>query len=101
MEFKNIEELAQVYCAWAEMHIRHGNIESSIEIMKFACNKPPRSKLFKATDNTLSKKGSGGSLVNNIRAWSLYVDLLENGGGTFDEVKSAYERILELRIATP
>jgi hypothetical protein len=82
-----------VYCAWAEMHIRNGNVASAITIMKYAVNKPPRS-FSKAT------KG-GGSLVNNIRAWSLYVDLLENGGGSFEEVSAAYSRTLELKIATP
>ena len=39
-------------------------------------------------------------LVFNIRAWSLLVDLLENCG-TFEETKSAYERILDLKISTP
>jgi pre-mRNA-splicing factor SYF1 len=96
LEFRSIEELACVFCAWAEMHIRHGNIDSAIEIMKFACNKPPPSANMKR-----QKATKGGSLVNNIRAWSLYVDLLESGHGTFEETKLAYERILELRIATP
>jgi len=31
----------------------------------------------------------------------MYVDLLESGSGTFEETKMAYERVLELRIATP
>ena len=43
LEFRAVEELAQVACAWAEMHVRHGNIDSAIEIMKFSCNKPPAS----------------------------------------------------------
>lgn len=47
LEFRSIEELACVYCAWAEMHVRHGNVDSATEIMKFGCNKPPPSSGMK------------------------------------------------------
>jgi len=93
LQFKSIEEVSFIYCSWAEMHIRANNIESALEIMKYGCNKP-KSKL-KADAETKS-----GSLVFNIRAWSLYIDLLENCG-TFEETKAAYERVLDLKIATP
>jgi len=88
-EFRSVEELAAIYCAWSEMHIRHGNIDSALSIMKYACSKSGR-----------GRQGKGGSLVNNIRAWSLYLDLLESCG-TYDQTKMAYEKVLELRIATP
>ena len=74
------------------MHIRANNIDSALKIMKYACNKP-KSKLK-------GKDEKSGSLVYNIRAWSLYLDLLENCG-TFEETKTAYERVLDLKIATP
>ena len=74
------------------MHIRANNIDSALKIMKDACNKP-KSKLK-------GKDEKSGSLVYNIRAWSLYLDLLENCG-TFEETKTAYERVLDLKIATP
>ena len=74
------------------MHLRCNNVDSALEIMKYACNKP-KSKLK-------AKEEKSGSLVFNIRAWSLLIDLLENCG-TFEETKSAYERVLDLKIATP
>ena len=40
LSFKSIEELSLIYCSWSEMHIRHNNIDSAIEIMKHACNRP-------------------------------------------------------------
>jgi len=76
-----------VYCSWAEMHLRHRNYDSALEIMKGACCNP-------------NKKGQKSSLVNSVKAWSLYIDLLENLG-TFDETKMAYERVIDLKIATP
>ena len=57
--------------------------------MKYAVNKPV----------TRTDKSSAGSLANNIRAWSLYIDLLENCG-EFEDTKWAYERIIEAKIAT-
>ena len=80
------------------MHIRHNNIPSAIEIMKYACNKPFRKS--KGRHPQATAKDSGGSLSNNIRAWSLYVDLLENYS-TFEDTKWAYERLLDYKIATP
>ena len=74
------------------MHLRSNNVDSALEIMKYACNKP-KSKLK-------LKEEKSGSLVFNIRAWSLFIDLLESCG-TFEETKSAYERVLDLKIATP
>jgi pre-mRNA-splicing factor SYF1 len=39
-------------------------------------------------------------LFSNFKAWSFYLDLLENFG-TVENTKSAYHRVMEMRIATP
>ena len=83
LEFKQIEELAFVYCSWAEMHVRNENIDSAIEIMKYACTRPRDKKQL------LDKHKRAGVLSNNLRAQSLYLDLLENYG-TFEEAKQVY-----------
>lgn len=70
------------------MHIRNDNIHSAIQILKHACNKPAK------------KSAESGSLMYNINAWSLYIDLLESQG-EFELTKSAYERVMTLKIATP
>jgi len=31
-----VDELSLVTCAWAEMHVRHGNLGSATEIMRHA-----------------------------------------------------------------
>jgi len=41
-----------------------------------------------------------GSLHANLKVWSFYVDLLENLGHS-ELAKKAYEKMLDLRIATP
>jgi len=37
LNFKSADELASVYCAWAEMHVRHRNYESACKILEHAC----------------------------------------------------------------
>lgn len=42
-EYKSVDELSQIYCEWAEMHLRQQNIDSAIQIMKYAVsNKGPK-----------------------------------------------------------
>jgi len=66
------------------MHIRHNNIASAVEIMRHGVsNKQPKQ-----------------NLVNNIRAWSLYIDLLQSCD-EFDDAARAYDYVIERRIATP
>lgn len=60
INFKSIEELSAVFCAWAEMQCRHGNLDSALEILKYACT------------NKKSK------LNQNIKCWQFYIDLLLN-----------------------
>ena len=44
LKYKSYEELSVIYCSWAEMHIRNDNLESAIQILKHACNKPMRKR---------------------------------------------------------
>lgn len=70
------EDLAKVCCAYIEYELR---LQS---------------------DNALRIAKRGISVVKNLKLWSLYTDMEENFG-TFASTKAAYERILDLRIATP
>jgi pre-mRNA-splicing factor SYF1 len=39
VHYKKVNDLATVHCEWAEMHLRHDNLDRALEIMKvvFAC----------------------------------------------------------------
>jgi pre-mRNA-splicing factor SYF1 len=37
LQYKTFDELAEVYCAWAEMHVRHRNYDSAIQVLEHAC----------------------------------------------------------------
>ena len=90
--FKSTDELASVYCAWAEMHLRHKNYESSLLILHSACS----SKKLKG----MPKRDRESCLHLNTKLWYFYVDLQENLG-TFEDAKKAYERMMDLKVASP
>lgn len=98
MRFKSLDELATIYCNWAEMHLRHRNYESALQIMEHACtaNRPSKRK----SKDQDAPKSTGPSLFNNLKCWSLYLDLMVALGKN-EQARAGYERVMELKIATP
>lgn len=76
VKYPKLEDLGKVWCSYIEF-------ELSINPSK-ALN--------------LAKRAT--STVKNLKLWLLYADLEENFG-TFDSTKAVYERILDLKLATP
>ncbi|MCJ1303684.1 pre-mRNA-splicing factor syf1 [Hypocenomyce scalaris] len=94
--FKSVAELAEMWCEWAEMELRNENFDMAVDIMAKATQAPKRSTVD-YFDETLSPQQR---VHKSWKLWSFYVDLVESVA-TLDETKKVYERIFELRIATP
>lgn len=94
--FKSVAELADMWIEWAEMELRNENLEDAVKIMAKAVQAPKRSTVD-YFDEFLSPQQR---VHKSWKLWSFYVDLVESVG-TLDETKAIYERIFELRIATP
>jgi pre-mRNA-splicing factor SYF1 len=94
--FKSVAELADTWCEWAEMELRNENFDRAIEIMAKATQAPKRSTVD-YFDETLSPQQR---VHKSWKLWSFYVDLVESVS-TLEETRKVYERIFELRIATP
>ena len=94
--FKSVAELAEMWCGWAEMELRNENFDQAVDIMAKATIAPKRSTVD-YFDETLSPQQR---VHKSWKLWSFYVDLVESVG-SLDETKKVYERIFELRIATP
>ncbi|CAG8955878.1 hypothetical protein HYFRA_00008728 [Hymenoscyphus fraxineus] len=94
--FKSVAELADMWLEWAEMELRNDNFEEAMKIMAKAVQAPKRSTVD-YFDETLSPQQR---VHKSWKLWSFYVDLVESVS-TLDETKKIYERIFELRIATP
>lgn len=94
--FKSVAELAEMWCGWAEMELRNENFDRAVNIMAKATQAPKRSTID-YFDETLSPQQR---VHKSWKLWSFYVDLVESVS-TLEETKKVYERIFELRIATP
>lgn len=94
--FKSVAELAEIWCGWAEMELRNEHFDRAMGIMAKATQAPKRSAVD-YFDETLSPQQR---VHKSWRLWSFYVDLVESVS-TLEATKKVYERIFELRIATP
>ncbi|KAK9385975.1 hypothetical protein V1515DRAFT_606473 [Lipomyces mesembrius] len=94
--FKSANELADLYVEWAEMELRNENFDRAVDILAKATNGPQRSNIDFFDENLTPQQ----RLHKSMKLWSFYVDLVESVG-TLDETRRIYDRIFELKIATP
>ncbi|KAL7270123.1 pre-mRNA-splicing factor syf1 [Rhizina undulata] len=94
--FKSVQELAEMWVEWAELELRNDNFDEAVKIMAKATQAPKRSTVD-YFDETLTPQQR---VHKSWKLWSFYVDLVESVS-TLEETKRVYERIFELKIATP
>ncbi|KAL0923032.1 hypothetical protein M5K25_007074 [Dendrobium thyrsiflorum] len=98
VNYKTVDNLASVWCEWAEMELRHKNFQAALELMRRSTAEPSvEVKRRVAADGN---EPAQMRLHKSLRLWSFYVDL-EESLGTLESTRTVYERILDLRIATP
>ena len=93
--YLKVEELASVWCEWVEMELRHDGWQESLKLLQRASAPPPRKVSYHDQGETVQMR-----LHKSLKIWSLYADM-EESFGTFKSTKAVYDRILDLRIATP
>ncbi|XP_058103136.1 uncharacterized protein LOC131246764 isoform X2 [Magnolia sinica] len=98
VDYKTVDHLASVWCEWAEMELRHKNFKGTLELMRRAMAEPSvEVKRRVAVDG---HEPVQMKLHRSLRVWTFYVDL-EESLGTLQSTRAVYERILDLKIATP
>merc|ERR1719431_311476 len=90
-----VEELASVWCEWVEMELRLNKFDEGLKLLQRATAPPPRKVSYHDVGETVQMR-----LHKSLKVWSLYADL-EESFGTFKSTKAVYDRILDLKIATP
>ncbi|XP_020108338.1 pre-mRNA-splicing factor SYF1 [Ananas comosus] len=98
VNYKAVDHLASVWCEWAEMELRHKNFPKALELMRQATAEPSVEVKRRAAAD--GNEPVQMKLHKSLRLWSFYVDL-EESLGTLESTRAVYERILDLRIATP
>ncbi|MCL4124616.1 UNVERIFIED_CONTAM: hypothetical protein GTU68_065487 [Idotea baltica] len=93
--YVKVADLASVWCEWAEMEIRNENEEEALRLMKRATAPPPHKVAYNDESEPVQRR-----LHKSLKLWSMFADL-EESLGTFHSTKAVYDRIIDLRIATP
>ncbi|KAJ8956855.1 hypothetical protein NQ318_014270, partial [Aromia moschata] len=95
VSFVKVADLATVWCEWTEMEIRNENYEEALRLMHKATALPSRKIAYHDDNETVQAR-----LYKSLKVWSMYADL-EESFGTFKSCKAVYDRIIDLKIATP
>lgn len=95
INYTNVEDLAAVWCEWAEMEIRQDQFKNALNLMQRATVIPKKKISYYDETETVQIR-----LYKSLKIWSMYADL-EESFGTFKTCKAVYEKIIELKICTP
>lgn len=98
VNYKAVDDLASVWCEWAETELRHKNFKGARALLQRATTEPSL-----AVKRRVQAEGDGPvqmKLYRCLKVWSFYVDL-EESLGTLETTRAVYDRIIELKIATP
>lgn len=95
VRFRQVPDLAAVWCERGELELRHGHHQAALSVLRKATALPARRAEYFDSSEPVQNR-----LYKSLRVWAMLADL-EESLGTFQSTKAVYERILDLRIATP
>uniref|UniRef100_A0AC35G3K7 Pre-mRNA-splicing factor SYF1 n=1 Tax=Panagrolaimus sp. PS1159 TaxID=55785 RepID=A0AC35G3K7_9BILA len=95
VNFVKVDDLALVWSEYAEFILRHSGYEETVKLLKRAVASSTRRAHFFDENEAVQHR-----VYKSLRLWSFYADV-EESFGTVESCKAVYEKILDLRIATP
>ena len=101
-KFKNIDDLASIYCEWAEMELRHKNYENCRNVLKMATRLPSNksiNELLSIKNKDIDKISIQDRLFKSKKLWAFMLDI-EESMGTLEEIKCVYNTVIDLKIAS-
>lgn len=93
--FDKVDDLADIYCAWAEMEIKLDNVAASVAILRGATTLPGKRVNYQDKSLPVQQR-----IHKSLKVWSLLVDLVTSVGSV-EDATAMYDAIVELHIATP
>ncbi|KAJ2122168.1 pre-mRNA-splicing factor syf1 [Coemansia sp. RSA 720] len=92
----SVAELAHVYVTYAEHELARGSVEGALRVLTQATAHAGSTRVDYRDESVAPAQ----RVFKSQRVWALLVDVYE-ADGRDSSVRSAYERMIELRIATP
>jgi len=90
-DYKGVDDLATVWCEWAEMELRHKNYEQALEVLRKAATFPRPEQ--RSSDKVQDR------LWKSTKLWSFRADL-EESMSELDDIKACYNDMIKLKVAT-
>ncbi|RKP38467.1 hypothetical protein BJ085DRAFT_23335 [Dimargaris cristalligena] len=97
VDYKSVNDLAEVWCAYADMEVRLGEFDRALAVLGRATAPPVQWQKVKFHDDSVPTQKR---VFKSIRLWTHYLDL-EESLGTMEATKAAYDQVMSLKIATP
>eukprot|EP01130_Rhizamoeba_saxonica_P017544 TRINITY_DN852_c0_g1_i1.p1 TRINITY_DN852_c0_g1~~TRINITY_DN852_c0_g1_i1.p1 ORF type:complete len:813 (+),score=190.64 TRINITY_DN852_c0_g1_i1:471-2909(+) len=94
VDFRELDELASIWCEHVEIAILLGKYQEARQLIQRATVHPSNPQLVKRSGPTTRR------LFQSTRLWHLYADL-EESLGTEVTTRAVYDKIIDLKIATP
>lgn len=96
VNYRTVDDLAAVWCQWAELEIKYKNYKEALNVMRTAARVPHKPVRWTKWDDLPVQE----RLHKSTKLWSFYADLEENLG-TLESTKAVYESMFDLKIVTP
>ena len=96
--YKRVDDLAEVWCSWAEMEIRNSNYGEALRVMSRATSAPSSYQKIRSVSYYDESIPPQSRLFKSLKLWAFYTEL-EEALGTMESAKKAFDRIMELKIA--
>lgn len=91
--FGGVSELANVWCAYAEMEMKHKRPKAALAVMQRACAIPKPGDYENA--QSVQARAHRSPIL-----WAMYADY-EECCGTVESCRKVYDKMIELRVASP
>ncbi|KAL1557934.1 pre-mRNA-splicing factor SYF1 [Salvia divinorum] len=99
VDYKAVDDLASIWCEWAEMELRHNNFKAALQLIQPATHEPSV-EVKRRVAAAQGVEPVQMKLYKSLKLWTFYVDL-EESFGTLESTRAVYDRIIDLRLATP
>jgi len=96
VNYRSVEDLANVWCEMAEMELRHDEFEKALAVLHKATMVSDRVSRTKDITNLPVQQ----KVWKSTKLWCMYADL-EESLGTLDSTRSVYDRMIDLKVVTP
>lgn len=96
--FKSVDDLATVWCEYAEMELRACNVDQARELLERATAEHPGGR--RQAGKSVQDGPVQYRLHRSTKLWSFYADM-EESLGTVKKTSAVYDRMLDLKVATP